>query len=525
MYPGSHATTRPDRAAVVMAGTGETVTYRELNERSLRLARLLRARGFNQGDTVALMAENHPRYLEVVWAALRSGLYLTAINWHLSPSEAAYLVADSEAKALITTSHLAATAAEVAKLSPAGCGVRLMMDGAQAGFEPYEAALATQTAQPLADEPRGEVMLYSSGTTGRPKGIRRPLSGESVAQPSGGGIATMGRFLFGMDENTIYLCPTPLYHAAGLQWSAGVHQLGATLVVMEKFDAEGMLAVLERERITHVQVVPTMLVRLLKLPADVRSKYDLSSLRRLVHAAGPCPADVKRATIDWLGPVVDEYYSGTEGCGLTYIGSADWLAHPGSVGRPLIGTPHICDEAGRELPTGEAGLLYFERDEPPFEYHRDPGKTKDSRHPDHANWTTCGDLGYLDGEGYLYLTGRKNFTIISGGVNIYPAEIEAALITHPLVADVAVFGLPDHEMGEYVHAVIQPVDADTGTPELADELRRHARASLAGYKVPRVITFRPELPRMPTGKLATAALRAEYLAPRTDQPAVPTPRL
>ncbi|MCK9926305.1 acyl-CoA synthetase [Frankia sp. Mgl5] len=510
MYPGTHAATHPDRAAVVMAVSGERVSYRELDERSVRLARLLDERGVGPGETVAIVAENHPRYFEVVWAVLRSGRYLTAVNWHLAPSEAAYLVNDSEAGALVTTKRFAELAKGIVAELP-GAATRLMMDGVEEGFEPYESTVAGHSAEPLARQPRGEMMLYSSGTTGRPKGIRRRLSGDPVDAPSGGGVSMMERLLFRMDAESVYLCPTPLYHAAGLQWSAGVHELGGTLVIMEKFDAEGMLAVVERHRVTHVQVVPTMLVRLLKLPADVRAKYDLSTLRCVVHAAGPCPVEVKRRMIDWLGPIVDEYYAGTEGCGLTYIGAADWLAHPGSVGRPLVGIPHICDDEGRELGPGEAGLLYFERDEAPFEYHRDPEKTRESRHPLHPNWTTCGDMGYLDPDGYLYLTDRKSFTIISGGVNIYPAEIEAALVMHPLVADVAVFGLPDPEMGEYVHAVVQPADGVDGSPELAEDLRSHLRGQLAGYKVPRVVVFRAELPRMPTGKLAKGALRSEYL--------------
>ncbi|OAA27799.1 acyl-CoA synthetase (AMP-forming)/AMP-acid ligase II [Frankia sp. EI5c] len=521
MYPGLHATTHPDRPAVIMSGSGARITYRELDERSTRLARLWHRHGLRPGDTVALVAENQVRYPEVVWAALRSGLYLTAVNWHLAPAEAAWLVQDSGARALVATKRFGATAVEIARRAPA-CGLRLMMDGTEDGFDSYEEALAASSAEPLAEQPRGEFMLYSSGTTGRPKGIRRPLSGDPVDRPARGGIAAMGTFLFGMDESSVYLCPAPLYHAASLQWAVCVHELGGTLVVMEKFDERAALAAIERERITHVQVVPTMLVRLLKLPAETRLGADVSSLRRVMHAAAPCPVEVKRAVIDWVGPIVDEYYSGTEGCGVTYISCADWLAHPGSVGRALVGVPRICDDEGREVPAGTPGLLYFERDEAPFEYHGDPEKTRASRHPDHPNWTTCGDLGYLDPDGYLYLTDRKNFTIISGGVNIYPAEVEAALVMHPQVADVAVFGLPDQEMGEYVHAVVQPVDGVEGTPELAERLRAFARGSLAGFKVPRVVVFRSELPRMPTGKLAKGQLRAEYLPATTAATATAT---
>ncbi len=509
-YPGAYVATTPDKVAVVMGG-GASVTYRELEERSAQLAHLLYERGLRPGDAVALLAENHVRYFEVYWAALRSGLYLTAINWHLAPEEAAYLVENSGATALVTTALQTERAVAMLPLIP-DCPIRLMLDEAADGFESYEDAIATQPVTPLADEPKGEVMLYSSGTTGRPKGIRRPLSGKKLADLGAAGASQLGRFLLGMDENTVYLCPAPLYHSAALMWSAGVHEMGATLVVMERFDAEDFLRVVQDQGVTHAQVVPTMFVRLLKLPAEVRERYDVSGIQRIVHAAAPCPVDVKRQMIEWLGPVVDEYYAGTEGVGLTFIGAADWLAHPGSVGKPVLGIPKVCGEDGAELPVGEPGLVYFARDVEHFTYHNDPEKTRDSRHPDHPSWATVGDIGYLDDEGYLYLTDRKSFTIISGGVNIYPAEIESRMIMHAAVTDVAVFGLPDPEMGEYVHAVVQLAPGVEGTPALAEELRAFAREQLAGYKVPRVVDFRAELPRMPTGKLAKGALRDEYKA-------------
>jgi acyl-CoA synthetase (AMP-forming)/AMP-acid ligase II len=422
VYPGFHAATQPDKPAVVMGRSGETITYRELDQRSARLAQLLYARGLRPGDKIALLAENHPRYYEVYWAAIRSGLYITAVSWRLAPDEAAYIVNDCGATAFITTAQQAATAAPMLGLIP-GCPLRLMMDGASAGFESYEDAVQDYPAEPLAEQPRGEVMLYTSGTTGRPKGVKRPLSGRRIDDPGVMGVSTLERMMLGMDETSVYLCPAPLYHSAGLQWSIGAHELGGTVVLMEKFDAEEMLHLFERERVTHTQVVPTMLVRLLKLPEQTRRSYDVSSLTCVVHAAAPCPAEVKRQMIDWLGPIVSEYYAATEGCGLTFISAAEWLEHPGSVGRPIIGIPRICGD-----PT----------------------------------WSTFGDIGYLDSGGYLYLTDRLAFTIISGGVNIYPAEIESCLIMHPKVADVAVFGLPDPEMGEYVHAVVQPAAAATG---------------------------------------------------------------
>jgi long-chain acyl-CoA synthetase len=509
MYPGAFAATTPDKPAVIMGRSREVVTYRELDERSARLAQLLYARGLRPGDKIALLAENHPRFYEVYWAAMRAGLYLTTVNRYLAPAEAAYLVNDSGATVCITTAQLAATAVPLLELIP-DCPIRLMMDGLEDGFESYEAALDTSSPEPLEDQPRGTVMLYSSGTTGRPKGIERPLSGLQIDDPASMLMAGLLRSMLGMTEQSVYLCPAPLYHAAGLQWSAGTHELGGTVVVMEKFDAEQLLALVEREAVTHTQVVPTMLVRLMKLAPEVRERYDLSSLECVVHAAAPCPVEVKRQVIEWLGPIVHEYFAATEGNGMTFISAADWLEHPGSVGRPLMGIPHVCDEEGREVPCGEAGLIYFEQEHPSFEYHGDPEKTRASRHPEHDNWSALGDIGYVDRDGYIYLTDRKAFTIISGGVNIYPAEIEASLIMHPKVTDVAVFGLPDAEMGEYVHAVVQPADGVEGSPELAEELLHYAREHLARYKVPRVVDFRAELPRLPTGKLYKQGLRDEY---------------
>ncbi|MCW2548254.1 MAG: AMP-dependent synthetase and ligase [Mycobacterium sp.] len=509
MYPGTYAITTPDKPAVIMGRTGESVSYFELNARSAQLAHLLRERGLAVGDTIALFAENHLRYFEVYWAALRSGLYLTAVNRHLSPEEAAYQVSNSHAKAFITTEALSATAAQMLELIP-DCPLRFMMDGTVAGFESYEAAIAGCSTEAPEYQPRGEVMLYSSGTTGRPKGIRRPLGGKTIDDPGSAGTSLLEKFLLGMDESSVYLCPAPLYHAAGLQWSAGVHELGATLVVLEKFDSEECLRVIARDRVTHSQMVPTMLVRILKLPDEVRLGYDVSSLQCIVHAAAPCPIEVKRQMIDWLGPIVSEYYAGTEGIGLTFINATDWLTHPGSVGKSVLGSPRICDENGALQPTGTVGTVYFASDRPHFEYHEDPEKTRDSRHPEHPNWATVGDIGYLDEDDYLYLTDRKSFTIISGGVNIYPAEIESCLIMHDAVSDVAVFGLPDAEMGEYVHAVVQLAPGVAESEELAAELRTFAREHLAGYKVPRVVDFRSELPRLPTGKLAKGRLRDEF---------------
>ena len=511
MYPGEHARTTPDKAAQIMASTGEVTTYRELDEGANRLARLLHDRGLREGDHISILAENHPRYFEAFWAAMTSGLYFTAINRYLSPEEAAYLVNDSGSTVLITTKAMATTATKMLDLIP-DCPHRLMIDGTVDGFESYEGAVAAMPVEPLPRLPKGAVMLYSSGTTGKPKGILRPLPGVEVHDDSLSGISMLERHLLGMSEDSVYLSPAPLYHSAPLMWSAGLHELGGTLVIMDRFDPERYLAYVEQYSVTDSQLVPTMFIRMLKLPEEVRNRYDLSSLKMAVHAAAPCPVAVKEQMIEWWGPIIQEYYAATEGSGLCFIGPDDWLAHKGSVGKAMVGTLHICDDDGQELPTGEPGLVYFDQETPPFEYHGDPEKTKDSRHPENNGWTTVGDIGYADEEGYLYLTDRATFMIISGGVNIYPQEIEACFALHPEVADVAVFGLPDEEMGEYVHAVVQLEDGVEATDDLAEELRTYARERLAGYKVPRVVDFRADFPRLPTGKLYKKPLREEYLA-------------
>ena len=511
MYPGEFARSTPHHDAVVMGTSGARVTYAELDDRSRRLVNLLHERGFERGDRVAILAENHPRYFEVAWAALRSGLYLVTINRYLAAEEAAYIVNDSGAKALVATFDRMPVAAELLGHLD-GCPIRLMIDGVVDGYESYEAALADASDAGWEKQPRGEYMLYSSGTTGRPKGIKRPLPDRMVDEEGVGPIAMLETFMLGMDASSVYLCPAPLYHSAAIIWSCAVHEIGGTVAVLEKFDAEEFLRVVEAERVTHCQVVPTMMVRLLALPEEVRAKYDLSSLRAMVHAAAPCPPEAKRQMIEWLGPIVHEYYAGTEGGGMTWATSEEWLSHVGTVGRSVSAPVHIVDDDGVEQGPGGVGTVYFENPTATFEYHGDPQKTSEAYHPEFGGWSTLGDIGYLDDDGFLYLTDRRAFTIISGGVNIYPAEIESALIMHPDVADIAVFGLPDAEMGEYVHAVVQlepGVAADDATVE---RLRTYAREHLAGFKVPRVVHFRDELPRLPTGKLYKKQLRDEYLA-------------
>ncbi|WP_054811954.1 acyl-CoA synthetase [Nocardia arizonensis] len=510
MYPGAHVDRFPDKPAIIMAETGETLTYRQLEENSVRLARHLHDAGLRKGDHIALLSRNDPKVYEVYWAALRSGLYITAVNWHLAPAEISYIVEDCGARALVVDAALAQAAEQVVEDTPR-VEIRLAFGGAVTGYKSYEEALAAASPEPLADQPRGTDMLYSSGTTGRPKGIKPPLSDRQVGDPPGDTYTAIFGPLYKFESDSVYLSPAPLYHAAPLRFGGVVNALGGTLVVMEKFDAEGALAAIERYRVTHSQWVPTMFVRMLKLDESVRARYDVSSLEVAVHAAAPCPVEVKRAMIDWWGPILYEYYASTEANGATFIDSEQWLRKPGSVGTAGLGVIRVCGEDGAELPSGEIGAVYFEREEQPFAYHNDPAKTAEAVHPDHPTWTTTGDIGYVDEEGYLFLTDRKAFTIISGGVNIYPQEIEDALALHPAVLDVAVIGVPDEEMGESVKAVVQPAPGVEPGTELAAELRAYLRERIAAYKVPRTVDFSDDLPRTPTGKLVKGKLRARYL--------------
>ncbi len=507
MYPGAHSQTTPDKPAVIMGRTGQALTYRALDDRSNRLAQLWWAAGLRPGDHVAIFADNVPEFFEVTWAAFRSGLYLTTVNRYLQTDEAAYIVNDCGAKALVVTTYVADVAAGLPPLVP-DCPVRLVIGGRLAGFDDYDTALAAHPAEPLAVQPRGDLMLYSSGTTGRPKGIKRALNGRLVDDPAN--LNPILGPLYGVTPDTVYLSPAPLYHSAPLGFCAGVQTVGGTVVVMEKFDPAEALALIERYRVTHSQWVPTMFSRMLKLPDEQRHAHDLSSHTCAIHAAAPCPVEVKRQMIEWWGPILYEYYAGTEANGYTYVNSHDWLTHPGTVGRPILGIVHICDEAGVELPTGEAGTIYFERETMPFEYHNAPDKTRGSQHPEHTNWSTLGDVGYVDAEGFLYLTDRKAFMIIAGGVNIYPQEIEDCLVLHPMVADVAVFGVPNEDLGEEVKAVVQPAEGVEPSDELARELIAYAREHIAHFKVPRTVDFVAELPRLPTGKLYKRLLRDAY---------------
>ena len=508
MYPGAHAQQDPDRPAVIAAEDGTVLTYRDLDDASMRLAQLLYADGLRPEQHIAFLSTNRLEVFGIYWAGLRSGLFVTAVNHHLSPAEAAYVINDCGAEVLIVSADLADLAVAIADDIPQ-VRRRLAFGGPVPGYESYEEAVAAMPAERLAYEPRGADMLYSSGTTGRPKGIRPHPTGRLVDDPENPYAQLFGA-IYSFDKNTRYYSPGPIYHAAPLRFSAFVHALGGTVVMARQFDAEAALAAIQRHRATHSQWVPTMFVRMLKLPPEVRERYDVSSMKVAVHAAAPCSVEVKRAMMDWWGPVLHEYYSSTEGNGVSFIGPQESLAKPGSVGKAGLGTIHICDDSGAELPIGQTGVVYFERDLVAFSYHNDDERTEAARHPEHELWTTTGDIGHIDEDGYLFLTDRKAFMIISGGVNIYPQEIEDCLTMHPSVLDVAVIGIPDEEMGEQVCAVVQPAPGVVPSEELATELKDFVRSRIAHYKTPRVVDFVDALPRSAAGKLVKRVLKERY---------------
>ncbi len=504
MHPITHARTRGDHPAIVMAGSGAVMTYGEMDAYANRFAQLIRARGLARGDHVAVLMENTEDYLQIVWGSQRAGTMIVPISTRLTAPEIRYILEDADVKLLIATRAFDDVLRDIRQACP---GIPLLIVGGS-GAEDYAAALDAQGSDPIPDQAPGQYMLYSSGTTGRPKGVRPPppASDDILATNPLVGLAVMGAG-WPTDGSMVYLSPAPLYHAAPLGWCTTAHRLGATVVVMEKFDPEAALAAIERHRVTDSQWVPTHFVRMLKLDPVLRTRYDLSGHQRAIHAAAPCPVPVKRAMIDWWGPIIIEYYAGSEGIGMTLIKSEDWLAHPGSVGRAIHGTLHVCGPDGEELPPGEDGLLFFENDTIPT-YHNDPAKTADAMHP--KGWMTLGDIGHLDDDGYLYLTDRKSHMIISGGVNIYPQEIENLLVAHEKVMDAAVIGAPCPDFGEKVVAVVQPVDMADAGAGLEAELRAYLAPELARIKMPKLFDFRPELPREANGKLYKRELRDEY---------------
>jgi long-chain acyl-CoA synthetase len=497
-----HANTAAESPALIMSGGG-TITFGELYARSQRVAALLHDAGLRRGDGVALVLPNRPEFFEITWGCQLSGLYYTAVNTHFTPDEVAYVINDSEAKAVIVDAAITGLAAHIHDANTAAA-VRIAVGGQLPGWRSYEDALTTAGDAPPPSD--GSEMLYSSGTTGRPKAVRRPLPVDGNGSWAQAVLEMALVHRYELTPASVYLSPAPLYHAAGVNYTMAVNRVGAASIVMPKFDAETVLRLIETYRVTHAQFVPTMFVRMLKLPAEIRQNYDVSSLRYVIHAAAPCPVDVKHRMMEWFGPIIHEYYGGTEGFAGTTIGPEEWLAHPGSVGVPMAPV-HVVGEDGEELPAGQAGELYFEGG-PAFEYFKDPVKTA-SVYNDRG-WRSLGDMGYVDDDGYMYLTDRSTFMIVSGGVNIYPQEAENLLIMHPKLVDAAVFGVPNDEFGEEVKAVVQPVEGVVPGPELEAELIEYCRAHLAGYKCPRSVEFDPELPRDPNGKLYKRRIRERY---------------
>jgi acyl-CoA synthetase (AMP-forming)/AMP-acid ligase II len=510
MHPSIHAKTHPDKPAFVMAGTGETVTYRELDERSNQGAQLFRKLGLKTGDGIAIFMENNVHYLSLCWAAQRSGLYFTCISSRLTAGEIEYIVRDCGAKVLITSHSMRPVANELVERLPHMH--RYMLNGTMAGYESLEDALNQMPKTPIADETPGADMLYSSGTTGRPKGVKRALAGGKIGEANP--LMMLVKMLYNFGEDMIYLSPAPLYHAAPLRYNMSVQTFGGTSIVMEHFDPEQALALIGKYKTSHSQWVPTMFVRMLKLPEAARKKYDVSAMKVAIHAAAPCPIPIKKQMIEWWGPVIYEYYAGTEGNGFCAINSEEWLAHPGSVGKALLGELHIVGEDGNDAPVGEGGTIYFANG-PEFTYHNDEKKTAEARND--KGWSTLGDVGLVDKDGYLYLTDRKAFMIISGGVNIYPQEAENVLINHPKVADVAVIGVPNEDFGEEVKAVVQPMAWSDATPAVSEELIAYCREHLSQIKCPRSVDFERELPRHPTGKLYKRLIRDRYWGNRDSK--------
>ncbi len=501
MHPGELAVKNPEKPAYIIAETGQVVTFKDLDDASMQVSQLFRKLGLERGDHVAFMLENHRALLEIALGAQRAGLYFTPISYRLQEDEVDYIVSDCMAKVFIT-SKAQQTVAE--RMNLQNCEKAFMLDGVIAGFESFEDALSEMPRQKISDESTGISMLYSSGTTGRPKGVFRPLPEEPFGTDSGPNLFAM---LYGVTDGSIYLSPAPLYHAAPLNFTMGLLAMGTTCVIMQHFEAEAALKAIEAYKVTHSQWVPTMFIRMLKLEEAVRLKYDVSSLECAIHAAAPCPIPIKEQMIEWWGPVINEYYAGSEGNGFVAINSEQWLTHKGSVGLSLLSPVHIVGEDGEVLPPGESGTIYFEGGGE-FEYFNDREKTEESRHSN--GWSTLGDVGYLDHDGFLYLTDRKSFMIITGGVNVYPQETENLLVTHPRVMDAAVFGVPNEEFGEEVKAVVEPKSWQDVGPALEAELIEFCRDNISHIKCPKSVDFERELPRHPTGKLYKRLLRDKY---------------
>lgn len=502
------ARSHPNKPATIIAGTGETSTYAQLEARSMQVSQLLSAAGLRPGDAVAVMMETLLEYHEVVWGVLRSEMYLVTVNRGLTAHESAYIINNSEARALFVSDGVSAAGQDLVDRTPR-CQLRLSVGVARSGFHSYEQALKTFEPRPARERERmGDWMLYSSGTTGLPLGIRRPLSGEPFDSVMA--VEQTARDIYQLSGESVFLVPAPLHHSAPLCYSTATHALGGTNVMMPRFDAVTALETIEQFGVTVGQWVPSMFVRMLKLPEERRDAYDVGSQLVAVHGAAPCPPEVKRAMIDWWGPTLVEVYGSTEFAGLTACTANEWLERPGTVGRPVVGELRICDETGHVLPPNQDGLVYFAREQPAFEYYKAPERTQQAQHPEHPTWTQVGDIGHVDAEGYLYLTDRVANLIITGGTNVYPQEIENVFQTHPAVQDVAVFGMPHPELGEQVTVAVELVQGWAPSAKLAEELREFASARLASYKLPRTTTFVARLPREDTGKLYKRLLRDLY---------------
>ena len=503
-HPGVFAQRTPERPSIIIGETGEFLNFAEFEAISNQVAHLFRGLGLRRGDRIAIFLENHIFYMPIVWGAFRCGLRVVTVATHLTTEDVDFILEDSNSAALLTSLFMKSTL-ENLRMTTVVQQNRFILDGQYSNFRSFEQAIHQLPISPVEDQSEGVEMLYSSGTTGRPKGIMKKLPDGPFGIPAPG--YKLIADIYNLDEKTVYLSPAPQYHAAPLLFVMRALRFGATVVIMRRFDAEQALALIERYKVTHSQWVPTMFIRMLRLPDEVKRQYDYSSLKCVIHAAAPCPVEIKLQMIKWWGEIIWEYYGASEGNGLTVIDSKEWLRHQGSVGRARIGKVRICGEDGEELPKGETGLIYFS-DNPVFEYHNDLQKTKDSRNQ--YGWSTLGDIGYLNNEDYLYLTDRKANTIISGGVNIYPQEIENHLISHPAVKDVAVIGAPNSEFGEEVKAVVIPKDISLNNVDLEKELIDFCYLKVGKIKSPRTVDFVENLPRQENGKLYKRLLRDRY---------------
>ena len=499
------AAAAPERVVLVLAETGARFTAAEVADSASRMAQWLHAQGLEPGERFAVLLENRVEILALALAARQAGLYAAVLSTHLAPTEVAYIVQDCGARLVVASNKTLPQLAELQASHPLPCWT---VDEATPQAPSLQAALLTLQGPPadFSSRPLGRDLLYSSGTTGRPKGVLKPLAPADLrgkTDPEALGTARA----MGMDQHTVYLSPAPLYHAAPLRYTLRVLELGGQAVIMERFDAETALALIERHQVTHSQWVPTMFNRMLKLPEAVQRRYDLSSHRVAIHAAAPCPVDVKQAMLDWWGDILMEYYAGSEGCGTTMIDSTEWRQRPGSVGRPTTGRLHIVGDDGRELPAGELGQVYFSG-AGQFSYLNDEEKTRQAIN-EHG-WITYGDIGHVDAQGYLYLSDRRADLILSGGVNLYPQEIENALLRHPDVSEVAVVGVPHPDFGEQPLAAVVLRPGAQASPATARALAAKAAEVLARMKLPQRVVFVDALPRLETGKLLRRKLKERF---------------